>query len=120
MRWKCSLNCNQPVTLLGAYELLSNKGKLDEELANLADLYLQTPRRRVLHDHFINRFLSQPGEQLGGVRETIGNYLQYFLTPEVAEVFLRRKKARLIFQRLMKAKSFSSPCRRNSRPNAGM
>ena len=26
-------------------------------------------------------------EQLGGVRETIANYLQYFLTPEVAEVF---------------------------------
>jgi hypothetical protein len=78
---------NQPVTLLGAFELLSNKGKLDEELANLADLDLQTPRRRVLHDHFINRFLSQPSEQLGGVRETIGNYLQYFLTPEVAEIF---------------------------------
>ena len=30
---------------------------------------------------------NQPAEQLGGVRETIGNYLQYFLTPEVAEVF---------------------------------
>jgi len=78
---------SQPVTLLGAFELLSNKGKLDEELANLADLDLQTPRRRVLHDHFTNRFLSQPSEQLGGVRETIGNYLQYFLTPEVAEIF---------------------------------
>src|SRR5205809_5456552 len=32
-------------------------------------------------------FLNQPEEQHGGVRETIGNYLQYFLTPEVAEVF---------------------------------
>jgi hypothetical protein len=78
---------SQPVTLLRAFELLSNKGKLDEELENLADLDLQTPRRRVLHDHFVNRFLNQPGEQLGGVRETIGNYLQYFLTPEVAEIF---------------------------------
>src|SRR4030095_14028086 len=29
-------------------------------------------------------------EQLGGVRETIGNYLQYFLTPEIAEVFCGR------------------------------
>ena len=36
---------------------------------------------------FSNRFLNQPDEQFGGVRETIGNYLQYFLTPEVAEVF---------------------------------
>ena len=82
---------SQPVTLLRAFELLSNKGKLDEELENLADLDLQTPRRRVLHDHFINRFLNQPGEQLGGVRETIGNYLQYFLTPEVAEIFCVEK-----------------------------
>jgi type IV secretory pathway TraG/TraD family ATPase VirD4 len=78
---------NQPVTLLGAFHLLSNKSKLDEELEFLANLNLQTPRRRLLHDHFINRFINQPGEQLGGVRETIGNYLQYFLTPEVAEIF---------------------------------
>ena len=76
-----------PVTLSGAFQLLTNKGKLDEELENLNNLPLETPRRRVLHDHFINRFLNQPGEQLGGVRETIGNYLQYFLTPEVARIF---------------------------------
>src|SRR5208282_4919511 len=40
----CELS--QPVTLTGAFTLLSNKTKLDEELANLADLDLQTPRRR--------------------------------------------------------------------------
>ena len=78
---------SQPVTLSGALELLSSKPKLEEELENLTDLDLQTPRRRELYDHFFNRFISQPAEQLGGVRETIGNYLQYFLTPEVAEVF---------------------------------
>jgi hypothetical protein len=44
-----------------------------------------TPGRRLRH--FLDRFLTQPAEQFGGVRETIGNYLQYFLTPEVAEVF---------------------------------
>jgi hypothetical protein len=82
---------SQPVTLLGAFELLSNKGKLEEELENLAALDLQTPRRTGLQDHFKNRFLNQPAEQLGGVRETIGNYLQYFLTPEVAEVFCTKK-----------------------------
>lgn len=75
------------VTFSGALDLLVNKGRLDEELENLKMLDLQTPRRRVLHDHFMHRFLEQPGEQLGGVKETIGNYLQYFLTPEVAEVF---------------------------------
>lgn len=73
----------QPVTLAGVYALLSNQMLLKEELQNLNDLF-DAPRRRVLHDHFTNRFLNQPAEQLGGVRETIGNYLQYFLTPEEA------------------------------------
>ena len=80
-----------PVTLSGALGLLSSKPRLDEELENLAALDLQTPRRRVLHDHFTHRFLDQPAEQLGGVRETIGNYLQYFLTPDVAEIFCVEK-----------------------------
>jgi hypothetical protein len=80
-----------PVTLQGAFALLSNKERLEEELKNLNDLTVETPRRRELHDHFLHRFLNQPGEQLGGVRETIGNYLQYFLTSEVAEVFCTRE-----------------------------
>jgi len=77
----------RPVTLSGALDMLSSKPKLDEELDFLRKLSLQTPRRYALNYHFKNRFLDQPAEQLGGVRETIGNYLQYFLTPEVAEVF---------------------------------
>jgi hypothetical protein len=81
----------QPVTLAGTFALLSNKSLLEEELKNLGELPLETPRRQVLHHHFKNRFLNQPEEQLGGVRETIGNYLQYFLTPEVAEVFCARQ-----------------------------
>jgi len=77
----------RPVTLSGALAVLSSKPKLDEELEFLNKLALQTPRRVALNFHFKNRFLDQPAEQLGGVRETIGNYLQYFLTPEVAEIF---------------------------------
>jgi hypothetical protein len=77
----------QPVTLSGTFALLSNKLLLEEELRNLGDMNVITPDRQALLDHFKNRFLNQPEEQLGGVRETIGNYLQYFLTPEVTEVF---------------------------------
>ena len=77
---------NRPVTLIGAYELLSDRELLEEEMENLESL-LETPRRAAVYAHFGNRFLTQPDEQLGGVRETISNYLQYFLTPEVAEVF---------------------------------
>jgi hypothetical protein len=76
----------RPVTLLGAFELLSNNELLEEELKNLDSLF-ETPRRTAVYTHFFDRFLTQPAEQFGGVRETIGNYLQYFLTPEVAEVF---------------------------------
>ena len=77
---------NRPVTLLDAYELLSNRDLLEEEMENLENL-LETPRRAAVYAHFLDRFLTQPAEQFGGVRETIGNYLQYFLTPEIAEVF---------------------------------
>ena len=77
---------NRPVTLTGASELLSDRELLAEEMENLESL-LETPRRAAVYAHFGNRFLTQPDEQLGVVRETIGNYLQYFLTPEVAEVF---------------------------------
>ena len=47
----------------------------------------QTARRRELSEHFSNRFLSQPPEQIGGVKETIANYLQAFITPDIAQVF---------------------------------
>ena len=77
---------SRPVTLRGAFELLSDREMLEEEMENLESL-LETPRREAVYAHFANRFLTQPEEQLGGVRETIANYLQYYLTPEVAEVF---------------------------------
>jgi len=73
---------NLPVTLLGAFELLSDADKLEGEMANLEKL-TETPRRVAVHAHFLDRFITQPAEQFGGVRETIGNYLQYFLTPGV-------------------------------------
>lgn len=81
---------NRPVTLRGVFELLSDREMLEEEMENL-ELLLETPRREAVYAHFANRFLTQPDEQLGGVRETIANYLQYFLTPEVAEVFCTGK-----------------------------
>jgi hypothetical protein len=80
---------HQAVTLAGAFELLSDHDKLNREIQSLGELH-PSPRRVAVVEHFTNRFLKQPEEQLGGVRETIGNYLQYFLTPEVAEVFCSR------------------------------
>lgn len=74
------------VTLENAYHLLLDQSDLDEAMTDLAS-GRQTARRRELSDHFTNRFLSQPPEQIGGVKETIANYLQPFITPEIAQVF---------------------------------
>ena len=82
---KLLFELRRPVTLAGAFELLSDRAGLEETIETLCEL-LPTLRRVTVAGHFANRFLTQPDEQLGGVRETVGNYLQYFLTPEVAEV----------------------------------
>ena len=74
------------VTLENAYSLLLDQGDLDEAMTDLASTH-QTARRRELSEHFSNRFLSQPSEQIGGVKETIANYLQAFVTPDIAQVF---------------------------------
>ncbi len=74
------------VTLENAYHLLLDQTDLDEAMTDLASSR-QTMRRRELAEHFTNRFLSQPPEQIGGVKETIANYLQPFITPEIAQVF---------------------------------
>lgn len=74
------------VTLENVYHFLLNQTDMEEALDDLADAE-PTERRRLLDEHFRHRFLAQPPEQIGGVKETIANYLQYFLTPEIAEVF---------------------------------
>lgn len=74
------------VTLENAYHLLLDQSDLDEALTDLASGH-QTTRRRELVAHFTNRFQSQPPEQIGGVKETIANYLQAFVTADIAQVF---------------------------------
>lgn len=74
------------VTLENAHDLLVNEKELEEALIELVNGY-PTERRKALVDHFLQRYRNQPPEQMGGVRETIGNYLQNFLTPDIARVF---------------------------------
>lgn len=74
------------VTLENTLNVLLDEHDMDKALESLEEGY-QTERRLALRDHFTNRYRNQPPEQMGGVRETIGNYLQYFLAPDIAEVF---------------------------------
>jgi type IV secretory pathway TraG/TraD family ATPase VirD4 len=76
------------VTLDDAHEILLDDSEMDDVLCELAgDELTITDRQTTVINHFMNRYREQPPEQLGGVKETIGNYLHYFLTPEIAEVF---------------------------------
>lgn len=79
------------VSLDNVHDLLLNNDALNEALDELATDY-PTERGRKLIEHFTLRYQDQPPEQMGGVKETIGNYLQYFLTPDIAEVFLRSQQ----------------------------
>jgi hypothetical protein len=74
------------VTIENVYNLLVEDESLDEILGDLAGRR-QTDRRKALIAHFEERYKKQPPEQMGGVKETIANYLQPFLTPHVAEIF---------------------------------
>ena len=94
---------SQAQTHIGlALELLSRLG-FEETLLNIRDFLLidddmnrvlleattdyPTERDKALVTHFEKRYRGQPAEQMGGVKETIANYLQFFLTPDVVEVF---------------------------------
>lgn len=73
------------VTLDNAHEILLDDSELNDVMCELARV--KTERHEALVQHFLNRYVSQPPEQFGGVKETIGNYLQHFLEPRIAEVF---------------------------------
>jgi hypothetical protein len=45
------------------------------------------PDARECYEHFLNGYLRQPPEQLGGVISTIYNYLNYFTNPDIIQVF---------------------------------
>ena len=74
------------VTLENAYHLLIDERDLQEALNDLT-AGAPSPARQELTSHFRTRFLNQPPEQIGGVKETIANYLQAFVTPDIAQVF---------------------------------
>lgn len=94
---------NQAQTHIGlALELLSRM-EMETSLQNIRNFLLEdkamnmvlkeletdfpTARDLQLKEHFEHRYRGQPAEQMGGVKETIANYLQFFLTPDIAQIF---------------------------------
>jgi len=72
------------VTLENAHNLLVNPGDTQEAIRKLGTL----GEARDLAEHFRN-YIAQPSEQLAGIVGTVTNYLHYFTTPIIAEVFCR-------------------------------
>jgi type IV secretory pathway TraG/TraD family ATPase VirD4 len=100
---------NQAQTHIGlALELLSRMG-METNLQNIRNFLLldkdmdmvlnelktdfPTARDLELQQHFEQRYRGQPAEQMGGVKETISNYLQFFLTPDIAQVFCAKENS---------------------------
>lgn len=80
------------VTLSNVFDLLMNNVEATSG-ARCLDLCLEelrqrpsTPELAMLINHFRN-FAKQPPEQLEGVKVTIQNYLNFFQTKEIAQVF---------------------------------
>jgi hypothetical protein len=78
------------VTLENVHSFLLDEDTMKKTLIELATEY-PTERAKRLGDHFEDRYAKQPPEQMGGVKETIANYLQFFLTPDIAQVFSAHK-----------------------------
>ena len=69
-------------------EVLQYQPVLKSLLQHLESLKNQgNPDAKECYDHFLNAYLRQPPEQLGGVISTIYNYLNYFTNPDIVEVF---------------------------------
>jgi type IV secretory pathway TraG/TraD family ATPase VirD4 len=79
--------CGWPVTLENLHEILCDDESLDDAIDELASRLIPSDRDEVVITHFMTRYRNQPPEQFGGVKETIANYLHYFLTPDIAEIF---------------------------------
>lgn len=77
------------VNLKECYEILTS----DEHLESVLEVLNEkgTTEAREVIDHFHSNYLSQPPEQLGGVKQTIFNYLKYFTDPVISEVFCPAK-----------------------------
>jgi len=79
---------NMVPTMHHLLEMLQYQPVLKAMLQHLESLKKQgIPDARECYEHFLNGYLRQPPEQLGGVISTIYNYLNYFTNPEIVEVF---------------------------------
>jgi hypothetical protein len=79
------------VTLEHAYVFLTSDTLMKQVIAVIEER--KTPAAEELLDHYRSAFLSQPPEQLGGIKTTVANYLKPFTDPDMVAVFSRPKSS---------------------------
>jgi len=74
------------VTIDNCFAMITHSDFLREQAKELAEVAKTQPHLTYLVDYYAD-LINQPPEQLGGIRSTVFNYLQPFVTPDIAEVF---------------------------------
>jgi len=80
-----------PVTLWTAYTFLSTDILMEKIMGMVAEK--GTPEAESLINHYKGNWLTQPAEQLGGVKTTVANYLKHFTEPDITDVFCPDKSS---------------------------
>ena len=74
------------VTIDNCFAMITHSDFLREQAKELAEVARHRPELNYLVDYYAD-LINQPPEQLGGIRSTVFNYLQPFVTSDIAEVF---------------------------------
>lgn len=90
------------VTLTNLYEFLSSERLMRETLDHIAEN--SNAHGEEVINHFHESFLTQPPEQLGGVKSTIFNFLHFFTHPDLAAVFCPEGEGSFTFDQLDEGK----------------
>lgn len=77
------------VTLEHAHDFLTSTTLMENIVGLLENRH--TPEAVALLEHYRSAFVSQPPEQLGGIKTTVANYLKVFTDPDMVAVFSPEK-----------------------------
>jgi hypothetical protein len=72
------------VTIDNCYYLVTDMAELEKRVGELEKM--NKPEHRHLLDYY-REFVKQPPEQLSGIRSTVFNYLQPYVTPDLSQIF---------------------------------
>lgn len=103
--FKCLKAIDEPVTLKNCHDLLTSDSLLAEVMELLAAS--DEEEAKLAYSHMQDNYLGLNEETFKGVQSTIAGYLNYFTSPEIAEVFCPEVPASFMFSDLDQGKVVS-------------